>query len=228
MRRIVVLLALSAAGIVLVAVPAGAARAANTVTATGTGTVKGVPDVAQIYVTISTSGSTASAALAQNAADVQQLTAVLNGAGIQAPDLQTSGLSLGPTFDQNFQVTGYSSSSSVVITLPDVSKAGAIIDAIAGQAGPETHLGGINLSIGNTSSLLGAARAQAVKAARTNAQQLAKAAGRRVGRVLSISEVTAGAATTFGGTLSSPALPTPISPGQQPVAATVSVVFALR
>lgn len=203
----------------------------QTVTARGVGEVVGVPDVLHLSLSVETRGSTARATLTEDSTRTQAMLDRLVQAGVARKDLRTTGLSLNPVYDEKGQrIIGYSASNAVAVTLRDLSKAGAVIDAAADAAGDATRLNGLDFAIDDTSDLYAAARMDAVRRATAQARQLARAAGVRLGQVRSITEASvdggiplpsrssmdAGAATSV-----------PLEPGTQKLRLQVTVVYEI-
>ena len=79
--------------------------------------------------------------------------------------MQTSNLSISQTYDRHGNITGYSVSNTLTVTVHGISKAGDIIDAGAAAVGNDITFNGVQLSINDTSALLRQARENAVKQA---------------------------------------------------------------
>ncbi len=200
----------------------------RTITVTGHGKASGIPDVAELSIGVSSRAKSAADALSEMSGRADKLTAVIKDSGVADKDVQTTGLSLQPTTDDAGQITGYEASTSVVASIRDISKVGPSIDAATEQVGDDVRLDGVSFSFQDTGSLMSAARADAVKRARADAEDLATAAGLQVGDIQSITEgttVTPLAASAVGGT---PAASVPVQPGSQSVSVDVTMVFALR
>lgn len=200
--------------------------AASGITAEGTGTVSATPDTLTVRLGVHTEGATAQAALSDNNTRATALVGALQRAGVQTPDVQTSGLSIdAATAPGGGPVTGYQVDNTVTAKLHDLAKAGAVIDAAAAAAGDAVRVQQVGFSISDDSALRDKAREQAVQQAKAHAQQLAKAAGVSLGPLRSIRE---GAPSVPGPGPLRQATPTaPIEPGQQQVDATVTVVYGI-
>ena len=209
----------------------GTATSQPTITTTGTGNVNGAPDTMTVSIDVSTHAPHVGDALAQNntvAAKVQQ---VLKTDGVAAADLQTSGLSLQPTSPP--AAAGYQVDDTVTATLRNLANAGTVIDDALVAAGDAGRLGGVNLSISDTNPLMVTARQQAVTSARTDAQQLASAAGDHLGALISLTDQPGnsygyGSAGFGGGASGTPSLvPVPVQGGTQQLSVTVTAVWAI-
>jgi uncharacterized protein YggE len=205
--------------------------ARRTITGTATGKVEGVPDTLTVTLGVESRALSAQAALAQNADRSTKVIEALKVAGVAPKDLQTTQLSLQPTFNRQGRIDGYSVSNLVTAKVRDVANGGAVVDAAAAQAGDDIRVQGVVLSIEDTSKLVAAARADAVTKSRAQARQLARAAGVRLGAVQKITERRA---ATFGMELQrssafdAAATSVPIEAGSQELSVDVTVVFAIE
>ena len=167
--------------------------AANTVTASGTGTTQAAPDTAEMSFGVTTMSSNAKSALDDAAKIAEQITAAVKKQGIAAEDIQTRDVSVYPqTTDQNGKqvITGYQASLSVQVKVRDIAKLGEVISA-ANDAGANT-ISGPSFTIADPAPVRAEAIDEAVADARKSAEAMAKAAGKSVGEVLSISSSDAG------------------------------------
>ena len=228
--------AATASGRTLAVQPGTAAGAdgasAAKITVTGTGAVSGTPDQLLLSMGVQTSDASVSAALQRANHAVRAVTAALARSGVRRSDIQTSGMSIQPQYAGNAALpTGYGASESIAVTLRRLATAGTQISDAVRAGGNATEVDGVSLNVSDASSLLAAARARAVADARTKAAQYARALGRSVGQVVSMSEqgsaeplpvIAPGAARS-----SATPSPVPVSPGRQRMTVTVTVVFAL-
>ena len=101
------------------------------------------PDVASFSTGVASTGKTAAAAMAANAANMNRVIAALKAAGIADRDIQTSTLSLSPTYAERSQVvlngqpqnlppriTGYTANNTVAIRQRKLAEVGRVIDAL--------------------------------------------------------------------------------------------------
>ena len=155
-----------------------------------TGEAFAVPDRAVINAGVTTLAPTAAEAATANAQKMQQLVAALRSAGVAAADTRTSMVNLSPnqtwTREDGPRITGYTATNNLTIMLRDPAKAAAIIAAAFG--GGANNVNGPNFSLSNSSAALTAARADAVKRAREQANAYAANFGMKVVRVIRISE----------------------------------------
>jgi uncharacterized protein YggE len=108
---------------------------------------------------------------------------------VASADIQTSNLSLSPRYDGNGNaVTGYAVSNQVTASIHDIAIAGRVVDAATRIAGNEIVVNGMYFTFGDDTKIVQQARADAVRRARSQAAQLAKAAGVQLGDLLSLTE----------------------------------------
>jgi uncharacterized protein len=200
-----------------------------------TGEVNRVPDLAIISAGVVTRASTASAALAQNADRMQRVVAALRRAGVAERDIQTSSINLNPDYryveNQPPVLTGYQAQNQVSVRFRDIAQSGRILDALVAEGA--NQISGPTLTIDKPEAALDEARRDAISKARARAQLYGNAVGKRVGRILVISEA--------GGGFPAPPMPmmmrrgeaaqaadTSIIPGEQTLSITLTVSFELE
>jgi uncharacterized protein len=223
-------LVLAAAALAGVGLPEAARSEQGTpargITVSATGEVEAAPDRAALELGVETQAPSAQSALAQNAERLNRVLAALRKAGVVKDDLKTSQVSLWPQREgDGSTVTGYQATNTVSAEL-EVEEAGAAIDAAVG-AGANV-VSGPALSVDERDALYREALAKAVEAARAKADAVAGAAGVSVGRVTAVVE-SAGDDQPPIAYEAARAMPTatPIEPGTEEIAATVTVTFAV-
>jgi uncharacterized protein YggE len=232
-KRLVVGLAAVTALLAGCAAPGASAADAEskprTITGTATGKVEGTPDTLTVTLGVQTNGPSATEALARNAERATNVINALKASGVAAADLQTSELSLYPTFDNRGRPTGFSASNMVTAKVHDVPNAGRVVDAAAAQAGNDIRVNGISLSIEDSSALVAAARAEAVTRARAQARQLARAAAVKLGPLQRITErrTSPPVPQYQAGLAADVSRAAPIEPGSQSLTVDVTVVYTI-
>lgn len=163
---------------------------ATTLNLSAYGETKARPDMATISLGVTTDGKTAADALAANAQQMTAVLASLKKAGIAERDIQTSNLNLNAqyTYVQNQppQLTGYQASNQVTVTVRDLKRLGAAVDATVGAGANQVN--GISFGLSDPTAAENAAREAAVKALAAKADLYARATGYRVSRLVSLSE----------------------------------------
>ena len=145
--------------------------------------------------------------------------------------MQTSSISLGQTTSccPN-QVTGYSGSSSVTVTIHHLANVGPIEVAAVGAVGNDLQLNGVSLTLSDDSAQLRAARIAAMADARSRGSQWATQTGRKLGPILAVSEIVnsqpSGSSCTNG--CGGGGGGVPIEAGQNTVSVNITVEFQLQ
>jgi uncharacterized protein YggE len=206
----------------------GPAQAAEKlVTVTGEATVAVAPDTAIIRLGVGTQEKTAREASEANARQMTAVLAAIKDTGIADRDIQTSRLSLQPQYDPNksgtARLTGFQASNQVTVRIRDIDKLPTVLDrAITAGA---NEMSGIEFVVSEQSKLLDQARDDAIADARRKADLYAKAAGAKLGRVVSITEEGSTPPPRPIQALRAGAVP--IAPGEQTLKAIVTVSYEL-
>ena len=202
----------------------------SSIVAQATGTISGTPDVVTVVIGVQTQSASAQTALDDNNKRAADVIAVLKESGVAPADLQTSQLSVNPSYDEKGQlITGYQVTNMVTAKLRDISTAGAVIDAAGKTAGDAVRVQQLSFSIDDDSALRAEARADAVKRAQAQAKQMADAAGIQLGAIRSITETPVAMPAVYPSMAAadSAAGSVPIEPGSQELSVVVQVVYAI-
>jgi uncharacterized protein YggE len=201
-----------------------------------TGEVTRVPDIALVNAGVVTLAPTATAAIEQNAARMEAVRTALRRAGVADRDIQTSAINLNPEYRyQDGQppiLTGYRAGNQVTVRFRDIRNTGRILDALVAQGA--NQINGPTLTLDKPQAALDEARTAALRTAQARADLYARALGKRVARVLVVSE-TGGVGPmvrTFDAAeiavTGSRVAKTEIDPGEQTVAVTLTVSYELQ
>ena len=170
----------------------GAAAELTRITVSGEATVQAQPDTAVVSIAVVTQNASASEAQAENASRTEAVVRAVKAAAGAGAEVKTGGYSLQPQYsykpNESPQINGYQVRNSVIVTMSDLTKVGAVIDA-ASRAGANT-VDYLNFTLRRDRPARSQALAEATRDARAKAQTLAEALG---GRVLRIVEVQEGA-----------------------------------
>ncbi|HYH30675.1 MAG TPA: SIMPL domain-containing protein [Pseudonocardia sp.] len=209
------------------AAPPGAPQPTG-ITSRGTGTATATPDTATLVLGVQTRDASASAALAANSDRAAAVIGVLEGAGVARADIRTSRLAIQPTrAPESDRITGYEVTNQVTATLRDVTAAGAVVDAAAVAAGDAIRVQEIGFSVSDETAAKAQARADAVRRAIGQAEQLAEAAGVQLGPVRSVVELPGDQPVPFRTEAADARQAVPIEPGTQELRVTVEVVHGI-
>lgn len=228
------LLAVALTGCVASAGAVDAAAPERTVTASGSGTVHATPDQADMSFGVTATNTNAKKSLEAASKAVDRITAAMAKAGIAKEDVQTQDVNVNPNYNYRAPkptITGYTTNITVRVTVRDIGTLGDVIGA-ANAAGAD-NIQGPGFTISDDSEFHDQAIDKAVADARKRAEAMAKAAGKSVGAVVSISEVSISSPSPYYGAKdlragSADAVSVPVSLGQLDVVASVTVVYELK
>ena len=149
----------------------------HTINVAGTGTVTASPDKAVVYLGVQTQLIDATAAQQENAEKMDRIIAALKDAGITEDDMETSGYSMYPMRSYEAEeptITGYVVSNRLMVTVTDVDEVGDIIDIAVNAGANEVQSVSFTLSDDARQDARALALENAVEAARSDADILAK------------------------------------------------------
>ena len=204
----------------------GADQAEEGITVTAVGSVKAVPDRAELVFGVTTQGATAEEASSANAARMQRMIDALKEAGVRTEDIRTQSVSVSPRYSpEGKQLSGFTAENSVSAKVPS-ARAGEIVD-LAVENGA-TNTSGPSFDVSDRDALYRKALADAVREARKKAEAIGTAGGVSVGDVTRVVEgAEAGSPVFLEAAARDKATTTPVEPGQEEVQATLTVTFAV-
>ena len=197
--------------------------------------VQAAPDTATIGAGATTRAATASEAMRQNAQAMERIVARLVALGIARKDIQTSNFSLNPQYqhtrdDVPPRFVGYDATNQVNVTVRDLDKIGATLDALVAVGA--NNLFGPNFALEKDEAAKEAARGAAFARAQLQARAYARLAGFGGLRLLEVSEslegqgpvAVVGHAANF---TAKDSAGTPVEPGRVGVAVQVTVKYEM-
>ena len=231
---ILMLAAISLVGCRAAGTPTTVSNPQTGISVTGEGKVTVSPDVANIQLGIQAQGKTVADAQSQATKAMNDVMAALKANGVADNDIQTQYYNIQQitTWDNVKQqqiITGYQVSNIVSVKVRDVTKAGSVIDAVTVAGGDLTRVNSIQFSLDDPTTSIDKAREKAMANANDKATQLAKFAGVKLGKPISISESSSTPpypvyAKDVAGSSSS----TPISAGTLDITLDVQVLYAIQ
>ncbi|WP_208440470.1 SIMPL domain-containing protein [Bartonella raoultii] len=158
-----------------------------TITVTATGESQATPDMAIINLAVVTEDKTAQQALAANNKSMNDIVNAFKNNGIQANDLQTSGLSIYQSNpEKQNHVKLYHVSNSLTVRIRDLTTAGKIFDQA--MALGVNAVNGITFTNADPKPFYQEARKKAIAEAIEKAKTIAQAADVKLGKIIEISE----------------------------------------
>jgi uncharacterized protein YggE len=211
-----------------------APEAIRTLNVNGIGQAYLTPDIAYIYVGVHTEEASASEAVDANKVQTSAVIDALKGAGVDDKDIRTTNFSIWPSqqYSPDGAVTGtiYMVDNTVYVVVRNLDGLGNLLDdAISAGA---NSINSIQFDVADKTEAVKEARAKAVEDAKTQAEELAAAAGVSLGDIQSISfydsspyPVSEGKGGGGGVAMESAV---PIQPGQLTISVTVNLTYAIK
>lgn len=216
----------------------------NTMTVSADGKVKAVPDMATINLGVVTQGSSSSAVQDESSKKVNKIIEFVKQQGVSKDDISTSQFNIYPQYNyQNGKndIVGYEARQTIVVQVKGVDKSTQVLAKILSdstQAGAN-EISGVSLGFDDPDNLRQKAREQAIEKAKIRAQELAKASGLQLGRVVGViqsgsnfpgstayAEGYGMGGGGYGGTAKS--ISPNIEPGSQDVVESMTLTFEIK
>lgn len=208
----------------------------NQITVSGEGKVYAKPDIALVNLGVTTQGSTTADVISKNTQKMNAVIKAVKDLGVEEKDIQTTTYSLNPLYNYTeaagrvFQ--GYTLDQNIEVKIRDFTKVGDILQKATAAGANLT--GNLQFTIDNPEQLKTEARAKAIAAAKTNAQNLVKESGITLGKLINIYEnyvypmMYSNIAKGMGGGASE-SIPEPqIEPGQTEINVTINLIYEVR
>lgn len=154
----------------------------------GVGAADLVPDRVRVVVGVSVSAGTVPEAMSSAARSHERLVEVAVGAGIARASIQTAAYNVGQDYDPRGVPGGHRAEVSLMIAVDDIDRASALLAEASAAVGDPFRVYGIHLESSDPGPARQTAREAAVRAARQQAEELASAAGVRLGGLRSLVE----------------------------------------
>lgn len=159
---------------------------ARTISVSGEGTVKVVPDNVELKVRVENEGKSAAAVKKLNDALIDKVLKFCKEMKIDAKDVKTEYLNLNKNYDYQTKEYKYVANQALSINLKDLSKYEALSQGLL-DAGVN-RIDGVSFDASNIEELQSQARVKAVENARKKAEEYARALGKSVGEPVYLSE----------------------------------------
>jgi uncharacterized protein YggE len=240
MKHLIVSLLLACGAMTLAAQTPPAPRPpqlyAETVSVSGSARVGVTPDRVTFNVGVQTDAPTVDAAVAENSRRTADVLAALKKGGARPEEIQTSNFSINPLQDytngQRPRITGYQVMNNITVTRNNPADASRLLQA-AVNAGVN-QASGLSFIVSDPAKGRDEGLRKAFADARSKADLLAQAAGRKLGRALMIGEGSPGfqppppmpMVRAMSAKMEAPDVP--VESGQNELDFQVSVTFALE
>jgi uncharacterized protein YggE len=169
---------------------ASAGKRPTRVVVSGEAIVAAQPDTAVLHISVVTQNKNALEAQSENATRSDAVIRAVKAAAEAGAEVKTSGYVLTPQRvyreNQPPTITGYEVRNSVTVTMSDLTRVGAVIDAAAGAGANDVD--NVTFTLRKDRQARGEALSEATRAAIAKAQVLAQALGGRLTRVVEVRE----------------------------------------
>lgn len=160
-------------------------------TTQGSGKATKIPDTAFVSMGVTKSASNIIDAQKQANEVANKIISDLKSLGIEDKNIKTTNYSVNPEYRYDLgkqNITGYTVTQNLEVKIKPIDKANQIVDKITSDGA--NLVGGISFILDDQTqkNLENKAREEAVKNAKEKAQNLANAAGIKLGRIIDISE----------------------------------------
>jgi uncharacterized protein YggE len=199
----------------------------RTVTVTGHGESRVVPDSAVVRVAAIHRAAGVADALAGADSAARQI--VATGREHTAPDrIGSTSVQIWPTHDQQGAPAGFEARHSLTLRCDDIEGAGALLAALADSVGERLQLEGVSLEVSDRSGAETVAREAAYADAVARATHLAGLSGSELGEPQEV--VEGGAVSIVGHPRVARAMASEVAlePGEMSVTSAVTVTFQIR
>lgn len=199
---------------------------------TGEGKISVPPDIARINAGVVAQAQTVKQAQNQINSVINKVSETVKNLGVDAKDIKTENYSIYPDYDYSGstqKIKGYSASATLIILARDIDKISIIIDT-ATQNGAN-QIGGLSFEVEDKTKVENEAREKAMAEAKKKAENAAKIAGFRLGKIVNYTESFNGSPKPFplvGGGMAERANTTKIEPGSSEINLVVTLSYEIR
>ncbi len=161
----------------------------DTFQVTGEGTVESKPDLAVLQAGVQANGQSVQETQDQINSSINKVSAAVKGLGVDPKDIQTTNYNVNPTYDFSSggqRITGYTASTNLEIKVRKIDQVNAIIDSATKNGANQVN--GPTFEVSNKTALQNEARQKAVADAKKKAEEAAKTAGFKLGRMINYAE----------------------------------------
>lgn len=158
-------------------------------TVTGEGKATAVPDLAILNAGVTAQGTTVKEAQDKLNTAINNVASAVKNSGVEAKDIQTSNYSISPSYNYQLnpnRINGFTANSNLTIKVRNIDKVNSVIDAAT--ASGANQVGGVTFDVSDKTAAENQARTLAVASAKAKAENAAKVAGFKLGRIVNYSE----------------------------------------
>jgi hypothetical protein len=213
---------------------------AKTLDSTGTFSIKTMPDKAEFYMGVETTAADVKDSQSQNSEKMNAVIAALEAKGLPRDAIETSSYSVYPQqrwnkTSEQYETVGYTTSNTLYIKTTMLDKVGTYIDAAVGAGANNVNSISFTLTDAREAELKAKALSEASKIARAKADSIAQGLGVSITGVYRAGENSYYVTPNYraydskaaSGSAVPEMAPTPITPGDVEVSASVAVSYTI-
>lgn len=190
-----------------------------------------IPNIAELKIGLISEGKNLVEVQKENTKRFNLVINFLKEQGINEKDIRTENYSITPKYryDKVMEIVGYTVSQNLSVKVRDLNKVGVILGGAVKNGA--NNVSGPNFTVEDEKVYLDKARENAIKEAKEKAEKIAKAAGFRLGKIISITESLYTPPPVYFGVATEKAesIPTPkIEPGSQEIKITVTITYEIK
>ncbi|WP_417515379.1 SIMPL domain-containing protein [Minwuia sp.] len=198
------------------------------------GTASATPDLAHLSAGVVAEAKTASEAMADQRDRMNRVLAAIRDAGVEDRDIQTSGINLSPIYTRNEnrssapRIDGYRVTNRVNVTIRDLTKVGAGLDALV--AAGANDIGQVSFGFSKQTELVEKARAAAIAELKKRHDFYVEVGGLELGGLVSLSEGGGHRPPQpmmYADRAESMKSSTPVAPGESEVSVSLNAVYQI-
>lgn len=208
------------------------------ITVSGTGEVYATPDVGLIDISVKTEGRDVATATNDNSVKMNNIISFIETSSVQEKDIKSTGFNINPIYaweDKTGKrtLTGYEVSQTINVKIRDLTKVGAIISGATEKGAND--IGSLSFIVDNDEQIKEDAKNLAIKDAQAKAENLEKALGVKMVKIINFSEnsynpiyVSTSSYKMYNAELGSGVTAPSISAGQNKITSTVTITYAIK
>ncbi len=224
----------------------------NQITVSGEGKVYAKPDVALVSLGVTTQAKTVADVTKNNTDKMNAVIEAVKNLGVDEKDIQTTNYNLTPVYENyavplpmtypsissgvirtGSAVTGYKLEQDVEVKIRDFTKIGDVLSQATAKGA--NLAGDLQFTIDDPEQFKEQARAKAIEQAKTNAENLAKESGIKLGKIINIYENYSpypvkydSMALGMGVAAPEASVSPTIQPGQQEIDITINLTYQVK
>jgi uncharacterized protein YggE len=233
MAAVLMIFVLAACQAAPVAAGGGGGLQPRMISVNGTGKIYLTPDVAYVFIGVQAQDENVGAALTKNNEKAQAIAAKLKELGVDEKDVQTSSFNIFP--NQQYSPEGlptvmlYTVDNTVNVTVRDLTLLGRLLDEVV-RVGANS-INGVNFDVIDRTKAVSDARKLAISDARSQADEIAQAAGVQIDQLYNMSVYLNDAPAPMYDSKGGSAMATgqvPVAAGQLLITVNVSASYTIK